>query len=190
MKREGNQFSYHKRWWIIGEKRIINLSSYRTWKYPRKNYCKLKKSTERETSTMQIPLISEPSFFVSWKRKTLPSSQSNIMSVDSWKGCSFSLTCNVPSCWKFSVSHSLSTAHFLNLITSFTYKRSNASRVQFQTCWAYVESYHGANILPKVSPFILKVSFSEKDVSFLPKKAHMKWGSSCPKIHQFWNILI
>lgn len=170
MKWEGNQFSYHRRWWITGEKRIINLSSYKTWKYPRKNYCKLKrKSTERETSTMQIPLISEPSFFLSWKRKTLPSSQSNIMSVDSWKGCSFSLTCNVPSCWKFSISHSLSTAHFLNLITSFTYKRSNASRAQFQICWAYVQSYHELTFCPKFPHSSWKFRSLKKMLAFSPR---------------------
>ena len=119
--------------------------------------------------SQNLPLL------VPWKSKALLSSQSDRKSIDCWKGCSLNLSCNGPSCWKYSVLDLLSTAHFLHLITSFTHKGNNASKAHFKKCWVDVEVME-PTFCSEFPQFISKVYFSEKDVSFLPAKAHMKWG--------------
>ena len=144
---------------IYIRKRNNSFIFCRTWKYPRTNYCDLKKkSVKREAQykylwSQNLPLL------VPWKGKAILSSQSDRKSIDYWMDCSLNLSCNGPSCWKYSVLDLLSTTHFLHLITSFTHKGNNASKAHFKKCWVDVEPSHGANILPSVSPIHLESLF-------------------------------
>lgn len=170
-RRETN-FRSHKMV-IYRRKRMIDLSSCGKWKYPRTNHCdKEKKKVQKEKqASCKYLWFKNLSFFfflfVPRKSKTLPLSQSNIMNIDSWRGWSLNLGWNVSSHWKCSVSDPPSTAHF-----KFNYFLYKLKKLCFsstvQKCWADAGSWHGGNILLKISPVHLGSFFLWKRCQFFP----------------------